>query len=243
MGAMLIASIGGSALASDLPVKAYPHAKAPSVEAPLSWTGFYAGGQVGGADGTWNNSPLSAGIGPFTTGVPLGKAGNSGIAGGLHAGYNYQMANIVVGIEADYNWTGVSTYNTHLVTTGPGLAFDVMRKLNNYGTIRGRLGVVAQESMLLYATGGWAYGSSKSNVAGVGNLGGPFSDNGSSSHTGWTAGVGADYMVTQHWIAGIEYKHVDLGSKAYSYNFPLATVTGSSNLKLDELTARVSYKF
>ena len=47
----------------------------------------------------------------------------------------------------------------------------------------------------------------------------------------------------RNWIFGVEYKHLDLGSKTYTYAFPAAPVTGETDLTIDQVTARLSYKF
>ena len=49
----LIAIIAGPAMAADMPVKA-PVLKAPPPVALYNWSGFYVGGQAGGAWGTVN---------------------------------------------------------------------------------------------------------------------------------------------------------------------------------------------
>jgi outer membrane immunogenic protein len=241
VGAVLLASLmAAPAMAADLPVKARPY---QPIFAPTTWTGFYVGGQVGYANADWNNSPLVAGIGPFVAGVPVGGGSGDGITGGGHIGYNYQMASWVFGIEADFNWAAANNSSFTLVTAGPGLAFNTTRNLDHYGTVRGRLGYTVMPNTLVYVTGGWAYGKTDSTISGVGAIGGPFVTSASNTHSGWTVGVGADYMITANWIVGAEYKHIDLGSETYTYAFPLAPVSGTSSLTIDEVTARVAYKF
>ncbi len=75
----------GGAQAADLPATAY---KAPAyAAAPFSWTGFYAGANLGGAF-TGNDGFANAASGNG------GKL--SGVIGGLQAGYNYQLSPLVV---------------------------------------------------------------------------------------------------------------------------------------------------
>jgi outer membrane immunogenic protein len=246
-GAVLLASLmAAPAFAADLPVKARPYQQ--PIFAP-SWTGLYIGGQVGYANADWGNSPLFADLPfntPFAAGVPVGGASGDGVTGGGHVGYNYQMSNWVFGIETDFNWTAAKNNSFTNITVGPGLAFSTTRDLEYYGTVRGRLGYAAWANTLLYVTGGWAYGKSNSTIAGVGFIGGPFVTSASNTHSGWTVGVGVDYMIAANWIVGAEYKHIDLGSETYTYVFPIlggTPVTGTSDLTIDEVTARVAYKF
>jgi len=247
-GAVLLASlVAAPAFAADLPVKAPPYQPQP-VFTP-TWTGFYIGGQVGYAHADWGNSPLFADLPfytPFADGVAVGKASGDGITGGGHVGYNYQVASWVFGVEADFNWAAAKNHSLTEVTAGPGLIFNTSRDLEYYGTVRGRLGYAAWTNTLLYVTGGWAYGKSNAAITGFGAIGGPFVTGSSNTHNGWTVGAGVDYMITANWIVGAEYKHIDLGSETYTYIFPIlggTPVTGTSDLKIDEVTARVAYKF
>ena len=50
-------------------------------------------------------------------------------------------------------------------------------------------------------------------------------------------------MLSSQWVLGVEYKHIDLGSEKFNFEFPLAPVTASSDLVLDEVTLRLSRKF
>ena len=108
------ALIAGSATAADL---ARPVYRTPVVYAPVSsWTGFYAGGDLGVA---WANSQTYAFSDPGNAAfnscgfcvVPyqpevLTSGRKSGLLGGLHVGYNWQFApKWLVGVEGDFTWT------------------------------------------------------------------------------------------------------------------------------------------
>jgi len=102
---------------------------------------------------------------------------NGGLAGG-QAGYNWQVDNWVWGLEADIQWSGErgrSAFNCAGTIAGgvclPGLTFlpagatgtnlALEEKLQWFGTVRGRAGVLMTPQVLLYGTGGLAYGSIK----------------------------------------------------------------------------------
>src|SRR5215467_1209772 len=91
--------VGSHAFAADLPRRPPPVTKAPPMVAPVfDWTGFYIGGQVGGAWGT------------STVAVPPGPGNHfdaNGVIGGGHAGFLWQTGPAVFGAEADFNGTGV----------------------------------------------------------------------------------------------------------------------------------------
>jgi outer membrane immunogenic protein len=195
----LLASVGvvalaGAAAAADLPSRAPPPVYVPP--APIfSWTGIYIGGQVGYAFGTLNTS---------VTAFPLPTVANSftanGVIGGAHVGYNAQINQWVVGVEGSVDGTSIDS----TVQVG-GLPFT--GKLLVEGSIRGRLGV-AWDRLLLYATGGVAFGGFESIYPPV--L--PPSTTVSVTRTGWTAGGGVEYALNNNWSLRAEYRYTDFGS-------------------------------
>lgn len=67
---------------------------------------------------------------------------------------------------------------------------------------------------------------------------------------GWAAGAGIDYALSTHWIASIEYLHVDLGSLSSSGlvtstggGVTTATLNYSTKLTSDIVRAGIAYKF
>ena len=99
---------------------------------PSSWTGFYAGGSLGGALGYGNVH--FEGVGDIK------GAGVAGPMPSVFAGYNYQFApRWLVGAEAEIAPSIKST--------------DV--KLGWLGAVRGRLGYFLMPDTLVYATAGW----------------------------------------------------------------------------------------
>nr|AHZ55733.1 L7/L12-TOmp31 fusion protein [synthetic construct] len=85
-------------------------------------------------------------------------------------------------------------------------------KVEWFGTVRARLGYTATERLMVYGTGGLAYGKVKSAF----NLG----DDASALHTwsdktkaGWTLGAGAEYAINNNWTLKSEYLYTDLGKR------------------------------
>src|ERR1700684_2196359 len=93
IGATFLAITAGTVRAADLPVKA-----PVAVAAPWSWTGFYIGGNIGGA---LEYSRLQDRFGTVSFGDSVTTT--AFIAGGQIGG-NYQIGNVVLGAEADLNW-------------------------------------------------------------------------------------------------------------------------------------------
>jgi outer membrane immunogenic protein len=233
----------GLAFAADMPVKAPPPAPAPVP----TWTGFYGGIQFGGgwSDEAVNysgNDPLAAVLLSGTL-PPVFFPGNqavangyripqSGLVGGVEAGYNWQWSNWLLGVEADFSLAGMSgtasgASNFVLTSTQTTTA---EQSTDWYGTVRGRAGWLATPNLLLFGTGGFAYGRVRdsadytiSNVSPFLSTGpGGFSvvcsagvacmvGSSSAIRTGWTAGGGVEWLLDQHWSAKIEYQFVDLG--------------------------------
>ena len=80
---------------------------------------------------------------------------DSGITGGVEAGYNWVRCNFLVGVATDYNFADVgktTVYTSPLDGSGVGIS-NVMK---DYVTLRARMGVVADRT-LFYVTGGLAW--------------------------------------------------------------------------------------
>ncbi len=220
------ALLSSTALAADLPTKK----EAPAFVPPppvVSWTGFYIGVN-GGYAGDQYRYPFSGylddGDGdPIINGSGSADLTSSGFLGGVQAGYNYQFATSWVGgIEADIDATSI----TGKVSVGAGGVFDgdvpwsasaTAKSEQSYlGTARLRLGYLITPQFLVFGTGGLAYAQVKTSAnAGysIDGDGGAFSWSKNTTHTGWTAGVGAEYKINNNWSFKTEYLYVDLGTQ------------------------------
>jgi len=222
VAAVFAAFTAGSAFAADLPSRKAPPPYLPPPPPPPLWTGLYAGLNIGGA---WSaNSGRDTWL-PYTdVTVPgslfiLPGGGNTssagGVVGGGQIGYNYQFGNsIVLGFETDFQGTslgsGHSNNNWAYSYPSPLTGFPLTPlatgnnaglALNWFGTVRGRAGFLFTPTLLLYGTGGFAYGQVGGNVTGWNN-----------TRTGWTAGGGVEWLFLPNWSAKAEYLFVDLTS-------------------------------
>jgi outer membrane immunogenic protein len=215
-----------TASAADLPVKAAP------VVAPVGWTGWYAGVNVGGVFGDSRDtlSPTGCFIDPAVlcggplTNNPLrtdtGHLHDSGFTGGGQIGYNWQTSVWVYGLETDINYSSLNENDNlrrALVAPLGGLfTHSVNSRLDWFGTFRGRIGWTGVPSWLWYATGGLAYGhvnsSSAINFTAAGDT---YAGSSSSTRVGWTAGVGAEWQFAPMWSGKIEYLYIDLDRFSY----------------------------
>jgi outer membrane immunogenic protein len=210
------------AAAADMATKA-PIMRAPLVAA-YNWTGCYIGGNAGGV---WGTSNIDIPAYPANFDIR-----NSSFTGGAQVGCNYQMQQIVIGIEGNWNWMDIT--GDSLTTGAAAERFSV--HWNWDASLRGRLGwAVGGTPWLLYVTGGvaWANLESANFIPGA-----AVTTAQSGTHTGWTIGGGAEYQFTPNWIFGVEYRHSEYESKRYVYLGPVDV-----DLKTDAVTARLSYLF
>jgi outer membrane immunogenic protein len=176
---------------------------APEVTPVFSWTGAYVGLNAGFGGGKFKHE-LPVG-GP----APSFNASSNGFVGGVQVGYNYQIDQWVVGAEADFQGASIKGETDLGFAFGPKLG----TKLDWYGTVRARAGVLATDRLLVYATGGLAYGHTKTymedSVFGISE---------SKTKAGWTVGAGVEYAVTDHLSLKTEYAYTDLGKAQVLYD-------------------------
>ena len=177
-----------------------------------NWTGWYLGGNLGAGTGR-NRTVLSNAT--FSDHFNLQP---DGINGGAQIGYNWQAGNVVFGVETDFQGSSQRDNKTCVLTCSIASAASYDAKLPWFGTVRARLGY-SVGSALFYATGGYAYGTVKTNtdvtLAGV-----TTSNSNSRTRGGWTAGGGIETPFTllglfgPNWTSKTEYLYVDLGSSS-----------------------------
>lgn len=223
----LLLGVGLSALLGFTPALAEP----PPV-APYNWTGFYLGGNIGYSWGRAKGELNTPGVAPLFSPTYSNSFDLDGVIGGGQIGYNWQYNNDwVFGLEADIQASAEkgSSSNTDQVggcppnqtfCEGPASA-SLTRMLEAnirwFGTLRGRIGFLVTPEIMLYGTGGAAYGDIKVSgsavltMAGVSN-----SVFGSTSDVnwGWTAGGGVEgaFPDSPRWTWKVEYLYLDFGS-------------------------------
>lgn len=209
----------------------------------FNWTGPYAGLHIGygWGNGDTNFSPLPDAA---TFGVSPAKLSPdpSGVVGGMQAGYNYQAGCWVLGIEADFSGSGMSATKTSspiLGTNGTpipgGGALSSHQSIDWFGTLRPRVGYTVLPSVLIYGTGGLAYGSvsSRANTDLRPLLPIYYLASSSTTAVGWAAGGGVEWAFSKRWTVKAEYLYMDLRSQS---------AVGNPNLTLFPPT-QVGYKW
>ena len=222
-----------AAYAADLaPPPVY---KAPPLLPPAySWSGFYVGAN-GGFGG--NNVTYSSAI----AGIPESASLNSsGFLGGGQVGFNWQLAPMwVIGAETDFDATDISSNAT---ATVPFATASAGTKIDWFGTVRGRAGVLVTPTALLYATGGWAYGHTTSSATATA-LGFTESVSSGNMQNGWTAGGGLEYAINPWLSLKTEYLYVNLGSANLSGTEDGVPLTLTEKTAFHTVKAGLNFKF
>jgi outer membrane immunogenic protein len=212
--ALAALALGTPALAADLAVKA------PPVAAPVyNWGGAYIGGFAGYGFGNQN---LNNGSGPAGYADYTANWETHGPMAGGEIGYNWQSGQFVFGVEANGAWTNIQGFDNYALTDVNGNAVNDANKLKWVGSVLAR-GGLAVDRLLLFFTGGWAFGDlthTNTDVAtGI--------DTFSVSRSGLAAGGGMAYAITDNLIGKIEYRYYDLGTYTRAGN-PTLTPNGQS---------------
>jgi outer membrane immunogenic protein len=231
------------------PVRAAAPVRSAPAQANPSWTGAQVGGQGG-------VSPMSQGFAEpgaylfpgsgscigfpaYCTETPFNFTGNKTSAtGGGFVGYRVQFGTTVAGIEGDLNAKSASSSYTFSDSNAyRNETFTGSVKQGADGSIRGRVGFLVTPTVLVYGTGGVAFGSVSGSFGyaayqnpGFGIAccasttgGGSWS----TTRTGATGGGGIEALITQSLTLRLEYRYTDLGR--FSETVPLSTIcpTGS----------------
>ena len=202
---------------------------------------------------------------PSTTSQGSDMLRSGGVLGGVQAGYDYALYGIggfggfggyglrglsavpVVGVEADFDGSGIDSSSTlgafaQGFPAGNPAYVGVGSDFKYFGTVRGRVGV-AFDRLLVYGTGGFAYADTDSYVTspyyGIAARKNNF-------HTGTVYGGGMEFALTNNLLVRAEYLHYDFNSKTItSGQDPCGcdTYAVSEKPRLDVIRAGLSYKF
>lgn len=209
---------------------------------PPYWGGVYVGGYAG--YGWGKNSTTETGANIYN-GTGNGWGHNvEGTMGGVRVGYDWESVGLILGIEAGLGYLGVEGDGADPASTG----LDTVSILATgpYAELTGRIGF-APDQMLYYMKGGAAFadldlavvdscvtGACSTTAINAGNDG---------IETGWIAGVGIGYALSQRLSVNIEYEYI---------RFDSLTVTGISgglpyswdqDLKINTVTVGAAFRF
>jgi outer membrane immunogenic protein len=118
-------------------------------------------------------------------------------------------------------------------------------KIDWFGTLRGRLGYSFDRRILVYATGGLAYGHvSLSGTSSTAFLAAttPFSN--AVVNTGWTVGGGVEgFAWSPRWTWKVEYLYLDLGKLNSAVTAGLTTTRATTAFTDNVVRAGLNFHF
>jgi outer membrane immunogenic protein len=168
-----------------------------------NWEGAYIGGKL---THQWGKTKSP------------GDYNATGFGGGVYTGYNKQDGNIVYGVEADANYSGIDR-------TSGGVKAD--QGLN--GSLRARVGYDLNPAMV-YATGGIAATNLEAKDA---------TSDSNKTLLGVTVGAGVETKITEQITARTEYRFTNYQTQTFN----LDSGATDRGLKEHQVNVGVGFKF
>lgn len=207
------------------------------------WTGLYVGGHLGYGFASINGTTTTAdGTAGGVSATESADLDIDDLTKGVQAGVNYQFGNrFVIGVEGDFSWSKLNGNQGAVATEAANLAAggwlqaETDYEFDWMATVRGRAGY-AFDRVLVYGTGGVAflketetrtqYQSDFTNqtTAGRSTLE-MFKESASATRTGWVAGGGFEYALTNHWSLKGEYQFASFDDEDFLFADARAGVT------------------
>jgi outer membrane immunogenic protein len=236
-GLLSLAGFAGAALAADLAVR--PYAKAPPLVAPIhDWSGFYLGLNAGVASSRQCWTITSNNGAPVPPALEGCHDATGGLLGG-QAGYRWQLANWVVGLEAQGDWANLKGSNANQAVLIPATNET---RIDAIGLFTGQVGY-AWNNVLWYVKGGAAVTTNKYSTFFTAN--GVVYNEARESRWGGVVGTGIEIGFTPNWSVALEYDHLFMGNKGVTFPASAIAVTRSDDIKqgVDMGMVRVNYRF
>ena len=205
----------------------YPPPPPPPV---FSWTGFYIGGNLGGA---WARGSVNDSLFGLSA-----SSDRSGFIGGGQVGVNYQFSNIVLGAEWDFDWTSLDATGNGRFVPGVG-TLQGSANTRWISTLAARFGVVLNNGVLLYGKAGGAW---VDNNATITNLNNGASISASNRNSGWVVGGGVEWAIAGNWSAKLEYDFVQLDDLTFGPG-PFLGNTFTASREIQMFKVGLNYRF
>jgi outer membrane immunogenic protein len=229
----------GPASAADMAVPAPIYQPAPVVVPTpvLTWTGLYAGLNIGGI---WSTAKWTDSVNNQQT----SNANAFGGVGGGQIGFDYQLSpNWLIGIRGMFDGTGFRT-SQNQISVPCGSTTCTLSDLSEtswYATLTGRVGFLVVPTFLVYAKGGVAWVSDEYSqqlkAGGLSTSLGSLSQR--ITRTGFDAGAGFEWMFVQNWSVFVEYDFSGFGTAHFGNFLPPTDI--QQNVQV--LLAGFNYRF
>ncbi len=201
-----------------------------AANADSNFSGFYAGLNAGyGVGSVKAETRTRAGVIVATT-----EAHARGFAGGVHAGYTYQMGMFLLGAEASFNFGSVK------------LAANSASKRKEAFGLAVRAGIDLN-SWMTYIKLGWENAKFENGFSqAVITAGGVKSQR----HNAFVVGLGAETVIAENFLVGMEYSVSFYGEKrtatATAIAAPVLATAGNTidaKPRIHDVKIRLGYKF
>lgn len=200
------------------------------------WTGLYVGGHFGHGFGSiTGETTLADGTANDIASTEAADQSLAAMVGGGQVGYNYQFASgIVLGVEADIAWTGLTDVSDAGATEAQTLIDRQMLQaqteysLDWLATVRGKLGY-SFDRLFIYGTGGVAFlretEERSQYIATTGGASVPFghtttlsfTEAAAATRSGFAVGGGAEYALTDRWSLKLDYLFAGFGRENFLF--------------------------
>jgi outer membrane immunogenic protein len=241
----LLLATSMAANAADVTARPAPYAPPPPVYAP-QWTGFYLGGNIGGA---WANRDVT----DTFLGVNFNNGNNNGVfIGGGQLGFNWQLSNFVLGFEADFD--GAANNNNAGTVFIPTVGTIQVTSNNRWiTTLAARFGVTngwfggTNHNWLFYgkAGGGWV-GNDDFTITNL-TTGGSITASNDNTNSGWLVGAGIEWNFAPNWSAKVEYNYLGLDDRTFivpaGFPFLAGDTFTQSNRNIQMVKVGINYLF
>jgi outer membrane immunogenic protein len=204
-----VAIAAGSVHAADRPAS-------PKSPACITnwWQGWYLGINGSAAGYTAYRTDQDAQLIPGSTATYTQK--QSGIfGGGGQLGYNWTTCHGLLGIEVDGD-DGSIVASTGVLPNSPLSNASITSRLNALVTARVRAGIVADNTWLMYASGGVASVHTLTTYLNLASEQFSFSD----WRWGWAAGLGAELRISDNISLRSEMLYVGIADRTYTFVSP-----------------------
>lgn len=225
------------------------------------WSGFYVGLQAGSAWSDANVSTTIANNGVYfapTDVAQVAAVGNKSLnstdfIGGGQIGYNWQIKQWVVGVDAEMSSLSMSSAKSGTVEyqSFPGTAFTISSTSSSNWllTLKAKVGY-AVSRCLIYFTGGLADTNAKYNYQFSDTNGSGALENANvSENVGGAVGAGFDVKLATNWFINAEYLFMDFGQNSTTGvvqntgSNPPAELAHNANLTVQTAMFGINYRF
>lgn len=217
------------------------------------WSGPYAGVRL--AEG-WGEAHL--GTGHYDPAFPFAPTSIHlrGAGAGVSMGYDWQRENLIYGLGVDVLDTHIDGTRSLYTNPLPGLVdgcdsarancpMHLRQRVKNLAMLRLKIGQ-AYDRFAVYGTAGMAAGEVRGDLHEAIQYWGPTGNWGSDQHlvTGWTAGAGMLYALTDKLQLQADYLYVDLGKQDYRFtDTPAFVYEQDAAIRFSLLSLGLNYRF